>query len=170
VARKSKAIRAKASQAHKKSLVAPRRTQAGVAFGLASAVVATLAGAWWIGTRQSSAPLSTAAMAANPEADLSMLRGRWRRSDGGYVLEIKAVAASGAMEAAYFNPKPIHVATARASETSGGRRVFVELRDANYPGSTYDLTYDPKDDRLKGVYFQAVARETYGVTFSRLNP
>jgi hypothetical protein len=49
-------------------------------------------------------------------------------------------------------------------------RVFIELRDVNYPGSTYQLTYDPADDRLKGSYYQAALQETYEVAFARLKP
>jgi hypothetical protein len=44
----------------------------------------------------------------------------------------------------------------------------LELRDANYPGSFYNLRYDPKNDRLMGTYFQAVQRETYDIEFVRI--
>ena len=47
-------------------------------------------------------------------------------------------------------------------------KVFIELRDVNYPGSTYTLAYDVKTDRLVGRYFQAVAGETFDVYFVRL--
>ena len=43
------------------------------------------------------------------------LNGRWLRPDGGYILEIKAVDASGKIDAAYFNPKPINIAKAEAT-------------------------------------------------------
>lgn len=49
----------------------------------------------------------------------------------------------------------------------GGINVFVELRDINYPGSKYNLRYDPELDKLKGTYFQAVYVETYDVEFVR---
>jgi hypothetical protein len=45
--------------------------------------------------------------------------------------------------------------------------LLVELRDVNYPGSMYNLRYDPENDRLKGTYFQAIQRETYDVEFVR---
>jgi len=38
--------------------------------------------------------------------------------------------------------------------------VFIELRDVNYPGSTYSLTYEPASDQLKGIYYQAVDTAT----------
>ena len=96
------------------------------------------------------------------------LQGRWIRPDGGYVLEIKSVAADGRLDAAYFNPRPIHVAEARASREGSTIKVSIELRDENYPGSTYNLVYDPQSDRLSGDYYQAVAREHYPIFFVRM--
>jgi hypothetical protein len=96
------------------------------------------------------------------------LQGRWTRPDGGYVLEIKGVAADGKLDAAYFNPRPIHIAEARASREGSTIRVYIELRDENYPGSTYNLVYDPQSDRLSGDYYQAVARQRYPIYFVRM--
>jgi hypothetical protein len=101
-------------------------------------------------------------------AAFKSLQGRWIRPDGGYVLEIKGVAANGRLDAAYFNPRPIHVAEARASREGSTIKVTIELRDENYPGSTYNLRYDPKSDRLSGDYFQAVAQEHYPIFFVRM--
>ena len=96
-----------------------------------------------------------------------MLTGRWLRPDGGYIIEIRNVEHGGMIKAAYFNPLPINVAKAEASQEGGSTRVFIELRDANYLGSTYKLTYDPADDRLKGIYFQAAERRAFDVYFVR---
>jgi hypothetical protein len=96
------------------------------------------------------------------------LKGRWLRPDGGYVLEVSNVDAAGKMEAGYFNPKPIHVAGAQASQDGPSTKVFVELRDVNYPGSTYNLVYDPASDQLKGIYFQAALQQSFEVLFERL--
>jgi len=74
------------------------------------------------------------------------------------------------MNAAYFNPQSIHVAKAEASQDGETIHVFIELRDVNYPGSTYNLTYDPADDSLKGIYFQAAIGQTFDVYFLRLQP
>jgi len=41
------------------------------------------------------------------------------------------------------------------------------LRDINYPGSKYNLQYDPETDRLIGTYFQAIQRQTFDVEFTR---
>lgn len=109
------------------------------------------------------APLSGAS-----NADFAKLNGRWQRPDGGYVLAIKSIAAGGAIDAAYYNPKPIHVAKAAATRAGSTLQVFVELRAPNYPGSTYTLTYDQEQDQLRGDYFQAVERQTFKVLFVRM--
>ena len=95
------------------------------------------------------------------------LIGRWIRPDGGYVLELKKIGKDNTLKAVYFNPQPIKVFKAEWKGKQGIIKVFVELRDVNYPGSKYNLQYDPKTDRLKGTYFQAVYGETYDVEFVR---
>jgi len=54
----------------------------------------------------------------------------------------------GKLKAAYFNPRPINVAKAEWRSMAGRIQIFVELRDVNYPGSTYTLIYDPEKDRF----------------------
>jgi hypothetical protein len=97
-----------------------------------------------------------------------LLKGRWLRPDGGYVLEIQNVKPDGQMEAAYFNPRPIHVAIAKMSQSGPGTKVFVELRDTGYPGSAYNLVYDPESDQLKGIYSQAALHQDFDVYFVRM--
>jgi hypothetical protein len=99
--------------------------------------------------------------------DEQSLAGRWVRPDGGYILELKEIGKDGTLKAAYFNPQPIKVFKAEWNRKQDGINVFVELRDINYPGSKYNLRYDPKIDKLKGTYFQAVYGETYDVEFVR---
>lgn len=108
-----------------------------------------------------------ATQSAVEKGDEQRLIGRWVRPDGGYVLELKAIGADGAVQAAYFNPRPINVARAELSRSDGALTVFVELRDINYPGSTYTLRYNPETDRLGGTYFQAVHGQTYRIEFMR---
>ena len=95
------------------------------------------------------------------------LVGRWLRPDGGYILEIRSAAFDGKLEAGYFNPNPIHVARAEWQPKDGKLLVFVELRDANYPGSTYTLEFLEAEDRLVGTYYQAVEGVNYDVEFGR---
>ena len=108
------------------------------------------------------------ATAPKPSAELEKLKGRWERPDGGYILEIRGVDAAGIVDAAYLNPSSIHVSQARAYREAGETKVFVELRDVNYPGCTYKLVLDSKNDQLFGQYYQASMQQTYEVTFARL--
>lgn len=98
------------------------------------------------------------------------LVGQWIRPDGGYVLEIRRAELSGRLEAAYFNPSPINVSRAEWQREDDRLGVFVELRDVNYPGSTYKLTYLPAEEVLKGTYFQAATGESYEIEFVRNRP
>ena len=102
------------------------------------------------------------------QIDFQTLNGRWLRPDGGYILEIRAVDPSGKIDAVYLNPKPINIAKAEATRDGSTLKVLVELRAPNYPGSTYTLTYDPKRDQLKGIYFQAVQQQNFDVYFVRM--
>jgi hypothetical protein len=107
-------------------------------------------------------------MQSAKDGDLQRLEGRWRRSDGGYILELRDIGKDGSASATYFNPRPIKVFRAEVSRTNAVMAVLVELRDVNYPGSTYRLQYDAATDRLQGTYFQAVERQTFTVEFSRV--
>lgn len=141
--------------------VKPRFSMATVIF-LASVVVASL-GFWWWASQ--SANISSA---ATSNSEFQKLKGRWQRPDGGYILEVRSIAPNGSMDSAYFNPKSIHVARAEASADGDAAKVFIELRDVNYPGSSYALTYDSASDQLKGIYYQAVERQRFPVTFARV--
>ena len=101
-------------------------------------------------------------------ADYRPLIGRWQRTDGGYVIEIRRVAIDGTMEAGYYNPRPINVSRAKAFEFKDHIKVEVELRDTGYPGSTYTMLYDPDKDALLGFYYQAVQRQNFDVIFVRM--
>jgi hypothetical protein len=131
-----------------------------LAAGILLAVAALAAGGYWWNRAGKS----------DSTADFQTLQGRWQRADGGYVIDIRNVDPSGKLAAGYFNPRPINVAKAEASRDGETVKVFIELRDANYPGSTYNLIYIPADDRLTGTYFQAIERATYDVYFTRLKP
>jgi hypothetical protein len=107
---------------------------------------------------------------ASPAAgvpDLGVLRGRWVRPDGGYVIEIRAVDASGKLDASYANPRPLPFAKAEVVRDGGTIGLYLELRAGGYDGSSYALVYDPVGDRLVGVYTQAVARQKFDVRFER---
>jgi hypothetical protein len=104
---------------------------------------------------------------AQAQPDFAALKGRWFRTDGSYVIEIKSVEAGGRMQAAYYNPNPINVSQAEAARSGAAVTVFLELRAPGYPGSTYTLIYDHKSDELKGVYHHAGLQRNFEVVFVR---
>jgi hypothetical protein len=95
------------------------------------------------------------------------MKGKWVRSDGGYVLEFRQLKANNELDVAYFNPNPIHVGKARMYEERGFTKVFVELQDVNYPGSRYTLILNTDKNQLVGNYFQATQQVDYEVTFEK---
>ena len=101
-----------------------------------------------------------------PEA-FESVAGRWLRPDGGYILELSRPSPGKKFKATYLNPRPIQVATTRVTHEGTAIRVFVELLDVGYPGSYYDLVYDPAGDRLLGIYYQAKMDATFDVVFVR---
>lgn len=105
---------------------------------------------------------------ADKQRAFAKLVGRWVRTDGGYVIDIRGIDADGNMAAGYFNPRPINVSRAEAAWRNGGAEVFIELQDQGYPGSTYTLTYDRPRAVLAGVYFQAVMGQEFEVVFARM--
>ena len=132
----------------------------GASLALAIATIGPLAA-------QGTAPAagSTAAPAGKP-VTLDALKGTWVRPDGGYMIAIKSVGPDGELDAMYFNPNPLPFAKAAATRGVSLRAHF-ELRAGGYDGSTYELTYDPVSDRLRGTYYQAVAKQKFDVYFTR---
>jgi hypothetical protein len=99
--------------------------------------------------------------------DFDRLVGSWVRPDGGYVIEISKIYPGGKVDAAYFNPRPIHVSRSNVSEEDGIIELFIELQGQGYPGSTYTLKYNPEYETMVGVYFQAVIQQPFDVIFQR---
>jgi len=105
--------------------------------------------------------------AAPASAGFHALVGKWVRPDGGYVISVRSVDPDGRVDAGYFNPRPINVSRAEASAEGNAVKLFIELQAAGYPGSTYELIYDPGNDALVGVYFQAAMQQRFQVHFVR---
>ena len=99
--------------------------------------------------------------------DKNLLVDDWVRTDASYLIKINKVSEDGTLETQYFNPKPINVGKANWEESHGSLTITVELRDVNYPGSTYTLSYLPDRDVLAGDYYQAVQGATFYVEFVR---
>jgi hypothetical protein len=84
----------------------------------------------------------TAPSISEPQTAFGALPGRWIRPDGGFY-------------------------TATATGDAGTLKLYFELRAGGYNGSTYTLNYDATRDQLKGMYYQAVAKQTFEVVFIR---
>ena len=110
---------------------------------------------------------ASATAVAQSKVSTEVLKGTWLRPDGGYRIVIEGVGADGKLDAMYFNPARLPFAKAQVSQNGATFRVNLELQAGGYAGSTYDLVYDPSTDRLKGTYYQAVARQRFDVVFVR---
>lgn len=99
--------------------------------------------------------------------DKKLLQGSWVRTDADYQIKLSDVLDNGIIKAQYFNPRSINVSKSDWMNAEGFLKVYIELRDENYPGSNYNLTYIPDRDMLVGDYFQAVEGLTFYVEFAR---
>lgn len=106
-------------------------------------------------------------VSASQKPGPEQLVGEWVRTDGGYILKILSTSGNGKLEAGYYNPNPINVGRAEWQLKDNNLMITVELRDENYPGSTYTLNYLPAEDALVGNYYQAVERVNFNVGFIR---
>jgi len=104
---------------------------------------------------------------SSKEVDKNTLIGDWVRTDAQYLIRITKLNDDGTMTAQYFNPNPINVGKANWESGYGNLKAIVEMRDVNYPGSTYTLNYLPDRDILAGEYYQAVEGLTFYVEFAR---
>jgi hypothetical protein len=127
----------------------------------------------WLPQILPSASVNSASNASSPDSMVrspiseQLLRGRWLRRDGGYVIEVGNAQPDGRLEAAYFNPRSVNVSRAEWHRSNHDLHVFVELRQANYPGATYKLRYLPATDRLEGDYYQPLYKQIFPVHFVR---
>ena len=112
-------------------------------------------------------PRDTTTNRVAKKPDYNLLVGDWLRNDGGKSIRIQSILPDGKMDAAYFNPKPIHVGRAEWIIKENNLVIFIELQDVNYPGSAYTLQYYPAGDELAGIYYQAVDKVNYEVVFVR---
>jgi hypothetical protein len=102
------------------------------------------------------------------QVDKNTLEGKWMRTDGEYRIEISNLGNDGKMNAGYFNPKSINVSRAQWTNERGLLKIYIELRDQNYPGSNYTLFYMKEKNILAGEYYQAMERNKYKVEFEKM--
>jgi len=84
------------------------------------------------------------------QTDVRRLEGRWVRLDGGYVLDLREIRKTAALTAAYFNPRPIKVFSAKWSREDGKINLFVELRDVKLPGIKIQLAIRTESRPVEG--------------------
>jgi len=131
-----------------------------VVLALASVVVYVL-------VSRSSTEKAATILPKKESPDFNQFVGSWVRPDGGYVIEVTKIHTDGKVDAAYFNPRPIHVSRSNVSEEGGIIQLYIELQGKGYPGSTYTLKYNSELDVLVGIYFQAVIKQPFEVVFQR---
>src|SRR5512134_2517357 len=119
------------------------------------------------GSALSQTPPSRPAGVAPSKVSAEVLKGTWLRPDGGYRIAINGVGPDGKLDATYFNPTRLPFAKAQVSQDGATFRVVLELQAGGYAGSTYDLLYEPAPNRLKGTFYQAVAKQKFDVYFVR---
>lgn len=95
------------------------------------------------------------------------LVGSWQRTEGNYIIKIDKVKEDGLLDAAYFNPGPINVGRAGWRVHEKILQIYVVLDDVNYPGSTYELSYNKETKMLDGTYYQATMKQTYQISFKK---
>jgi len=94
--------------------------------------------------------------------------GKWQRTDANYILDLKNIKTDSTLEAAYLNPKSINISETHWKINDGYFYFLIKFDDTGYPGSYYSLGYYPEEDRLFGIYYQAVQQQTYDVVFERI--
>ncbi len=99
--------------------------------------------------------------------DYTVIAGEWQRTDGGYLVKVSNVQTDGKATVEYFNPRSIHVERAAITTQKGLIKLFIQMQDKGYEGSTYTLYYYAEKDALAGFYYQAVIDKTYEVIFMR---
>jgi hypothetical protein len=119
------------------------------------------------GRADAQAPAASAPPALGPRNGFDALIGGWSRTDGNYHIVIRSVGADGVLQAMYFNPNPLPFSLAQARREGGAVHARFELQAGGYNGSNYELRLDAANERLVGIYYQAVAKQSFEVQFTR---
>jgi hypothetical protein len=75
----------------------------------------------------------------------------------------------GRIKVQYFNPNPVNEGRAQAARNGKETKILIRLCDPGLLCCTYDLTYDPGVDRLKGIYWQKGNPKSTEIVFIRAN-
>ncbi len=101
------------------------------------------------------------------DTKLTAALGKWQRTDGEYIIELSNIKTDSTVEAAYSNPKPINISETMWKVNDGYFYFYIKLDDEGYPGSYYSLGYFAEDDKMYGIYYQALQGQQYDVVFER---
>jgi hypothetical protein len=117
------------------------------------------------------AVLMSCATVPSPELTQQEYRpvlGTWVRTPG-YEIIVDQVKSDGQMKVAYYNPRSgfVHVSESKAETKNEVIHLFIKLEDAYYSGMYYGLTYDAKEDILKGQYNDPYRGTSFPVAFTR---
>ncbi|WP_281322931.1 hypothetical protein [Flavobacterium aestivum] len=102
------------------------------------------------------------------KADKNLIKGLWGRTEGVGEINISEVRDNGLLKATFCNPKSINIEKAVWTNSSDVLRIYILLREDNYPGSSFSLNYIAEKDLLLGVYFDALTNISYTVSFKRV--
>jgi hypothetical protein len=105
-----------------------------------------------------------------PWPGFQILEGHWQARNGTGVMAIKNINATGSIEMNYFDVEPVHVTQAQAGRDGKVTKIQVFLRYSDSLCCTYDLTYDPQSDQLKGFLWQKGNSKSKEVIFTRIRP
>lgn len=103
-----------------------------------------------------------------PWPGFQVLLGRWQDRNGMGVMDIKNISNTGVMEMQYTAIEPVHVTQAQAARDGGKTKVQISLLYSRSLCLTYDLTYHPQSDQLKGIFWRKGSFKTTEVVFHRL--
>ena len=120
----------------------------------------------------SSVPLGAQLQEATkvPWPGFHVLQGRWQDQNSLGVINIKKVNTTGGIEMQYIDLEPVHVTQAQAARDGKSTKILIVLRYSDLLCCTYDLTYDPQSDQLKGISWRKGNSKTTEVVFDRLGP
>ena len=98
-----------------------------------------------------------------------ILAGKWQRADGPYTIQIMEIRKDGVLEVAYLNPNPMSGVTGNWKMKNKKLSIFIKIADVSYQGSTYQLKFNDHSGNLFGLYYQAIAKQTFDVSFTKLS-
>ena len=108
-------------------------------------------------------PSATGEPKTRISGDFDKLIGRWRRTDGGYIIEVRGIDANGRMDAAYYNPAQINEYGVTFSVGRELEQVLMSI-GVNYvfgSGDSFGYTIDPDTQEVVRAVTTAKESQLY---------